>query len=99
MTTHPENDNVSNDSSNYTAEDLKHLLLRTGPNDYWYHTRCSWGYHMKGTQTCEVCDKRGGTNWICFDANGKHNLERVIACHDHTLEVLELMLKRCEAAR
>jgi hypothetical protein len=54
---------------------------------------------MKGTQTCEVCDKRGGTNWICFDANGKHNHKRVIACHDHTLEVLELMLKRCEGAR
>jgi hypothetical protein len=46
-----------------------------------------------------VCDKRGGTNWICFDANGKHNHKRVIACHDHTLYVLELMLKRCEAAR
>jgi hypothetical protein len=51
---------------------------------------------MKGTQTCEVCDQRGGTNWLCFDANGKDTHKRIIACKDHTMEVFKLMLWRCQ---
>jgi hypothetical protein len=99
MTTHPENDNVDQDSPSDAAADLKYCLLRTGPDEYWYHTHCSWAYHIKGTQTCEVCKERGGTNWLCFDANGKDAHKRVIACKDHTMEVYELMLRRCEGAK
>ena len=99
MTTHSENHNVNHTSPSDAAADLTYCLLRTGPNEYWYHTHCSWGYHMKGTQICEVCDKRGGTNWLCVDVNGKDTPKRIIACKDHTIEVYELMLKRCEAAR
>jgi hypothetical protein len=50
---------------------------------------------MKGTQTCEVCDERGGTNWLCVDADGKPTNMRVIACKVHTIEVFNLMRRRC----
>jgi hypothetical protein len=82
-------------ASNDTAGDLNYCFLRTGPNEYWYHTNCSWAYHIKGIQTCEVCDGRGGTNWLSVDANGKLTNKRVIACKKHSTEVFKLMLRRC----
>jgi hypothetical protein len=42
-----------------------------------------------------VCKERGGTNWLCVDANGKGTPKRVIACKEHTIEVYEFMLRRC----
>jgi hypothetical protein len=99
MTTHPENDNVDHESPSDATADLKYCLLRTGPDEFWYHTHCSWFYHIKGTQTCEACKDRGSTNWLCFDANGKDTHKCVIACKEHTIEVYELMLRRCEGLR
>ena len=99
MTTNPENDNADHEPASDAAAELRYCLLRTSPEEYWYHTHCSWGYHIKGTQTCEVCKERGSTNWICFDANGKHTYKRVIACKAHNIEVYALMLRRCEGWR
>jgi len=61
MSVDPEKENIDHETPKDAAADLKYYLLRTGPNEYWYHTHCSWAYHIKGTQTCEVCKERGGT--------------------------------------
>jgi hypothetical protein len=95
MTVEPENQNIHHETTKDATNDLKYCFLQTGPNEYWYHTHCSWGYHMKGTQTCEVCDERGGTNWLCVVADGKPTNMRVIACKVHTIEVFNLMRRRC----
>jgi hypothetical protein len=95
MSVDPEKENIDHETPKDAAADLKYCLLRTGPNEYWYHTHCSWAYHIKETQTCEVCKERGGTNWLCVDANGKGTPKQVIACKKHTIEVYELMLRRC----